>query len=225
MRQPCSRSARPKATRPRSWRSPAGHASTARRPVPTSQPRARARRRPPIRFDAKCSRAISPSPSRHRSPITDSTGSTTSTITDSCRPGREQLVEEVLSRGCVEPVEGPREALQRVSGCRHHAHGPRGLGRGHALGETRAHRPDALLVLGRVEAVPRRSARRFEQPVAVLPRAQQLRAGAGSAREFADPQSLEGHVYASVSASWSRAARPRLLTVPVGTPVSSAISR
>ena len=83
IRQPCSRSARPKIRSPRSCRSSGGQASTARGPPPRSHPRASPSRRPRMRCDAKRSCATDTSPLSQPSPSSRKSGSTAPTSTAS----------------------------------------------------------------------------------------------------------------------------------------------
>ncbi len=138
----------------------------------------------------------------------------------------EQSVEQVVGRGRVEPAERLVEPFQGVVGLRRRPHGRRCLRGRQPVGQARPHLQHALLVARGVQPVAARRPRRREQAVALLPRPQHLPARARAAGELADPESLRRrHRYWSATASWSRAARPRLFAVPTGMPSSSATSR
>src|SRR6185312_6343525 len=72
-----------------------------------------------------------------------------------------------------------------------------------SLGQVLLHDPHPLEVGGRVEAQPARRTLRAQQPVATLPRPQQLGAHARALAELADPQELSRRHRAYLYISWT----------------------
>jgi hypothetical protein len=116
------------------------------------------------------------------------------------RQRREHAVEGGVRPGLVERVERRAQLAGAALERRSAGVGPRdiqlglgerearGLGRRQPAVEICAHRGDALLILGGVEAKAAVGALRAQQPIAALPCPQQLRADAGPPAQLADPQ-------------------------------------
>lgn len=197
MRQPRSRRPMPKQSRPRSWRSDGGQASSARGPMPRSNPRARPSSRPWRTALAKCSWPTETSPLPAVPEVLQVRQD------DVAQHGldaerREQAVDDGLSLDVVEALERLPElgagGGQRVVGLgRRRADGgaqghPGGDGRGVPLGEVPLHGAHARLVARAVEPEPALGALRGEQPVAALPHPEQVGGDPETAAELADPQ-------------------------------------
>ena len=180
---------------PRSCCSPGGHARTSVGPLPEPHPRARPSSRPRSSAEAKCSCATDTSPRAHRSPRIRRYGRSTSRIDGLNRDSRDQTVERSVRAILVEAIEGiaqfvgeafegrawrPR-CVSPVTACRSR------LGRREPARDQLLRAEDPRLVLVGVEPEPARRPRRAQQPVPLLPGAEELRRGA-VAGQLADPQ-------------------------------------
>ena len=201
MRQPRARSASPNAIRPRSCCSPGRQASTAAGPIPRPQPRARPSSRPRRTPEAKCSWATDASPRAQRSPSSRRYGRTTSLSSVS-------TVATASSRSRIACARGSSNAVQRVGELfaqrRRRQRGRRRFlgdhgSRARAAAASAAASPSARCCCmrrtrstsaGGVEAQAAGRARRAQEPVATLPRAQQLGAHPGALAQLSDSQEV-----------------------------------
>ena len=195
IRQPSSRSERPKITSPRSCRSPGGQASTARRPaaaVPAArkaeQATAEQVRGEVLLRDGDL--AALPTRAELVQKRQDDAGEHGSRGVVG-----QKAVERGMSGGVVELLEGAAElGSDAAAGATSARAGgserglPGRLGRREPRSEQLPHSSHPLDVVLRVEPVAAGGALRREQAVAPLPRPQELRRDAGATRELADPQ-------------------------------------
>ena len=198
MREPRERRSRPKTIRGRSWSSPGAQASSTRGPPPSIPPAGEPEQSAPDDVAGEvllADRRLARLP-----PLAESVQVRQHDLAEQRFDGvdGEQAVELALCSTLVEPVEGRAEGggvrVERWpgrGGVRRRGHGqPRGLRRGQAGSEIRLHAADAFLVRRGVEPKTAVGSDRPEEPVAPLPRPQELRADGRPTAQLADAEAV-----------------------------------